>query len=574
MKTGRQLKNLMSTSAFRLIFIVIIVVFPINILTLLLSSTAVEEVERQVSIETKSALDLYMSQIDGAIERITMKMHYLALDDTDFIRLNRKGAADEAEYYDQLQAAVDLKNTLGDILEDNNWVTGVYAYFPETDMQIVGGRYTSYKSGLIAYLEKVAESSDADRLRKWEAVNIDGNEIVVFAAKYKQAYYGAWFELKRLAGTLELKGGETKETVHAFTDSTGQVRWSGMAGLENLELDKASQEYDGRGYVLIDTASKYADLHLVQLLLKSEVSNSLPYMIRILQAASLAALCILPIILISLKKWMLNPMNKLSKAMQKIEEGDMDFRIPEQNEGSEFGKIYRNFNRMMDEVANLKIDVYEQQIEKQQIKMRFLSQQIQPHFILNAMNILYSYEKEEYPLIQKMILCLAKYFRHIVNASADFVELRQEMEHIRNYFEIQQARYPETFFAMVEYDGELADCLLPPLLIQNFAENAIKHSLKIGNRIDIFVIAQKYKENRIRIRLVDTGEGIEDEVAEKVNTFYKTRKYQEGLGVGIQNAIERLDIIYGSDAGFAIGKEKPHGTRVEIILPLRRNREE
>ncbi len=55
--------------------------------------------------------------------------------------------------------------------------------------------------------------------------------------------------------------------------------------------------------------------------------------------------------------------------------------------------------------------------------MRFLSQQIQPHFILNAMNILYSYEKEEYPLIQKMILCLSKYFRYVVNANTDFVKL-------------------------------------------------------------------------------------------------------------------------------------------------------
>lgn len=219
-------------------------------------------------------------------------------------------------------------------------------------------------------------------------------------------------------------------------------------------------------------------------------------------------------------------------------------------------------------VSKLKIDVYEEKLEKQQIKMRFLSQQIQPHFILNAMNILYSYEKEEYPLIHKMILCLSKYFRYVVNANTDFVELSQEMNHIKNYFEIQQARYPDSFFAMVEYDEEVGDCLVPPLLVQNFAENAIKHSLKIENSIDIIVIAQKTEDNCIRIRLSDTGEGISDELLQKVELFRKTRQQQEGLGVGIQNAIERLDILYNGLSQFKITKEKPHGTRVEIVVPI------
>lgn len=82
------------------------------------------------------------------------------------------------------------------------------------------------------------------------------------------------------------------------------------------------------------------------------------------------------------------------------------------------------------------------------------------------------------------------------------------------------------------------------IIVQNFAENAIKHSLKIENSIDIIVIAQKTEDNCIRIRLSDTGEGISDELLQKVELFRKTRQQQEGLGVGIQNAIERLDILY------------------------------
>ena len=111
---------------------------------------------------------------------------------------------------------------------------------------------------------------------------------------------------------------------------------------------------------------------------------------------------------------------------------------------------------------------------------------------------------------------------------------------------------------------------MPPLLIQNFAENAIKHSLKIGNQIDIFVIAQPLGEDRIRIRVLDTGQGIAPEIVEKINEFRRTGVRQEGLGIGIQNAIERLSVLYGADTTFEIDRDEPHGTRIEIVLPLRR----
>jgi len=234
----------------------------------------------------------------------------------------------------------------------------------------------------------------------------------------------------------------------------------------------------------------------------------------------------------------------------------------------EFTQINKSFNRMMDQVSDLKIHVYEVQLEKQQIKMKFLSQQIQPHFILNTLNILYSYEQEEYPLIQKMILLLSRYFRYIVNANSDFVTLKEEMDHIRNYFDIQQVRYPETFFAMVEYAEEIEDCLVPPLLIQNFAENSIKHSIRIGNHIDIFVIAQKYDEEHLRIRMLDTGEGINETTLKKIKLFQETGEHQPGLGIGIQNAIERLKVLYGLNTSFEIGRDEPHGTRISIILPI------
>ena len=118
----------------------------------------------------------------------------------------------------------------------------------------------------------------------------------------------------------------------------------------------------------------------------------------------------------------------------------------------------------------------------------------------------------------------------------------------------------------MEWDEELDNCLIPPLLIQNFVENAIKHSLMIGNSIDIFVIAKKMGDEKIQIFVADTGKGISDEILEKIKRFRETKQYQDGLGVGIQNAIERLEVLYEGKAELKIGRDRPNGTRVELIL--------
>ncbi|WP_099467214.1 sensor histidine kinase [Konateibacter massiliensis] len=574
MKLKKVLHQIFQTSVFRLVFIIVILILPINILTLVFSSLTIEEVENQISLETQSALNLYMSQIDSAIESITMKMHETAINDIDFGRINVKEVDDKEEYYNQLQSAVNLKNTFDGIREDNKLVTGVFAVFPQKDVSIISSNYSTYDKVVTSYVKERIEDETVENLKQWEIVSVEDTENILFISKYKEGYYGAWINLSRLADKMEIFG-DSGDTIRAFTDEMGNSHYSNQSDFTAVELDKEHGSYGSESYVLVKAKSKYANLYVVQILFKNAITNDLPAIVQILKVCSVLALCILPIMIGALRRWMISPINRLSEAMQEVEAGNMDFRIAEDvHTGSEFEQINRNFNHMMEEVSNLKIDVYEEQLKSKDIKMRFLSQQIQPHFILNAMNIIYSYEPEEYPLIQKMILCLSKYFRYVVNANVDFVKLCDEMEYIRNYFEIQQARYPKTFFAVVEFDEEIADCLVPPLLIQNFAENAIKHSLKIGNKIDIFVIGQNMDGKYIKIRMVDTGEGIKDELIEKVEIFRKTRIYQDGLGVGIQNAIERLDTIYGEEARLKILQVNPHGTEVEMILPLRRGKEE
>ena len=161
--------------------------------------------------------------------------------------------------------------------------------------------------------------------------------------------------------------------------------------------------------------------------------------------AILTVILVIPLLILSINRQISQPLHRLITGIKHIEQGDLDYRIEAGNAGSEFEIINQNFNRMMNQVKNLKIDVYEKELERKQVKLRFLSQQIQPHFIMNAMNLIYSYEPDEYHLIQKMVINLVKYFRYIVKNDHTFVELKQELDHIDNYFEIQKGTLHRSF---------------------------------------------------------------------------------------------------------------------------------
>lgn len=553
-----------SAAVFRLIVIVLAVVIPLNLLTLVLGSTVIAEVERQISLETQGALQLYIGQLDDAVSRISTKMYMLAHSNEDFSRLNEKELTDTDEYYRQMQSVVRLRNTMQDILEDNSIVGGVYAYFPEKDYFIQEGGTNAQNTALAAFVPSAVEQ---EGVGGWQLADMEGEPLLLLLSSRRHAYYGAWISLRTLLQSTALLEGE-HGALQAFTDREGNVYCAGSDEIRQIDLFAPYQKINGEVCAAVWAQSDSTGLCYVHIMPKSQMANALPSAIRLLQALSVVSVLVIPIIVIAMQHWIIRPVNLLTGAMERIEQGEVDYRIPQSDVGSEFDLINCSFNRMMDEVSELKISMYEQQLKTDKIRLGFLSQQIQPHFILNALNVLYRYEPEEYPLIQKMILCLSKYFRYVVNANEDFVELGQELQHIQNYFDIQQARFLRAFRAEVIYDSDTAHCLIPPLIVQNFIENAIKHALIPGEIISIRVCACTDGE-RLHIRITDTGGGIPEEVLERIRQFRETREFRRDLGVGIQNAIDRLDIIYEEQASLDIARIEPRGTQVKIELPIK-----
>ena len=561
--------NQFSSAMVRLLIIVLAVIIPLNLLTIRLSRTVLQEVEKQISLETENALNLYCSQIDDAMGRATLIMNRFVRSNVHYLSLSDK-STEEQGMEAQMQSIVNLHYEVRQKLEDHTLIDGIMISFPAKDIVILGGAVNAKADEIRGIIEAQYEIQGQAQNKSWRIGGGSRGAYLFTVETYRNGYYALWIDLYSLMNKLSLSGRQEK-ILYCLTDREGKCYFSSQEQIAELKLDHSTLRLNENDYKQIAVNSARADLCIVQLISQGEINRLLPVAVRILQVFSFAALLIIPLIMFAIQKLVIAPINKLLDALEHIDQGDLDYRIDSAKRyGSEFDALNRHFNHTMDEVTELKIRIYEEKLKAQKIHLRFLSQQIRPHFILNTLNILYSYEKEDFPLIQRMILCLSRYFRYVVNANEDYVLLGQEIAHICNYFEIQQARFLRTFQSEIECDESLYNCMIPPLLIQSFAENAIKYALRPGEIISIAIHAEAMTDGRLHISVTDNGTGISDEALAKIQRFTKTREYQKDLGVGIQNAIDRLDLLYHGEGNVQVSKNEPRGTRVDIVMPILR----
>lgn len=566
---GAVRQSVFQSTIFRIVAVIIALVLPINIMTLVLSAIALEKNQEQVSREIQATLEVNAGSFEDMLVRSNRRLTYLIINEADFIALanatTRTQANERGAYLNTVKQ--DLKT----LQWEYDWIDLFYFQFPRVDYVVSAG----YPG--ISFLdcrETIVQASRREEApaARHEAREVGGVSTLFSLQSWNNANFGVIVNLERLLDKLELADGVQGRYLY-FADAQGRaLTKAGQAFYEERRTDVQAVQKASR-YQVFTVPIADSDLALVEIVDWEMQGEYLPSTIILLMAVSvLMALVVIPLLILYLRREVIRPLNRLVKAIGRIEQGDLDYRITSVREGREFDQINRSFNQMMDQVKALKIDVYDKELEKNNIRMRYLSQQVQPHFILNAMNIIYSCEPEEYPLIQKMVLCITKYFRYIVKVNTAFVTLGQELEHIENYFEIQRARFPGLFSACVECEDALTGAMVPPLLVQNFAENAIKHSLQMGREVDIRVLAQQYQhegEARMRIFVRDTGPGITDEVLQKIERFKQTQQSQPGLGVGIENAIERLKHLYFDRSVIRFCRNPDgHGTTVEIDLPV------
>jgi hypothetical protein len=207
--------------------------------------------------------------------------------------------------------------------------------------------------------------------------------------------------------------------------------------------------------------------------------------------------------------------------------------------------------------------IKEFQENKTAAELSFLQAQIKPHFLYNAINTFVSISRYDMERARSLLINFSNYLRRSFDFKdlSQFVPLKNEVELVKAYVEIQKARFEEEFEVNFEVCDDL-EVKVPILMLQPVVENAIVHGVLPGHeggRVDVSI---RKEGKHIKFSVRDNGVGMED--AKKMEAGGR----EFGHGVGLSNINRRLKELYGK--GLAINGVPGKGTEVTWIIPINR----
>src|SRR5262252_2427126 len=191
-------------------------------------------------------------------------------------------------------------------------------------------------------------------------------------------------------------------------------------------------------------------------------------------------------------------------------------------------------------------------------RMDALSRQINPHFLFNTLNTVTALIRFDPDSARGVVLKLSNILRRLLRKHETFVPLREELQFIDDYLDIEVARFGRENLDIVKHiDDNAIEAFVPSMLLQPIVENCLKNGLapKLGGgKIELRTTSN---DGRLRIEIEDNGVGISEEKQPHV--------YVEGIG--LSNVRERLRVLYGTDFQLDIQSQLSEGTLIRIDIP-------
>ncbi|WP_373231933.1 sensor histidine kinase [Cohnella sp.] len=553
-----------------------LIIAPLIVFLYYITLYSMDVVRVQVAQSNQNLLFTYTKQMDQSISNITSYLYKQILNDTDLKTLGTYEFGSES--YDLSQVATIKKMNLE--LANHPVAGALFAYHKDSD------------KFLVSYRDRAVFES-LDRLKKY----IDFNEfstpwivtahdadfaltkIVSFDSK---VFIGAWIPLRSLTEVIQpfrfgmegdiflVSSDGTTLTPHSLSEAELTRLRQALPG--NVQPYKIVEDTgDGGGRLTMWKKLEKSDLQLVISIPEKEILLQLPFYQKAIYIIPLVCLIILGLFIVIMRKMLLVPMNHLLSGMRKMVRGDLQVQLKE-NHSSEFSFLIRTFNYMVEEIRDLKINMYEEHIKVQEAEFKHLQAQINPHFYLNTLNIIYnSAVLNDTETVKTISLHLADYFRFRIRTNREAVSLHEEIAFVEGYLTIQKLRFMEMLSYSIEIDSALTDFLIPPLTLQPFVENCIIHGFKGDiEQLHIHIQAKPLESDPMHyfeIIVTDNGAGFSEDQLESLNqiSYFTDSTHSH---IGLWNVYHRLQMIFSNRASIHFHNEEPQGAAVRMKIPL------
>lgn len=449
---------------------------------------------------------------------------------------------------DRYLAEIKMKKSFREESRHMEHLSGMAWYAKELDTRVKMIREdieNGFDSDFQNNLNQVIGKMQRENHEAWFFHEINENRYLVRVLENQETYMVGWMNIQKICDEVKEKFPEESANIY--------LKIGHQLCSENIE-----------GEMLLSPQNEYK-ISVCAVMQEREIYNKFMNPYAVIPVVILLSILMMGVISVIVNRYFVHPMNSLRQAMIKMQEGDFDVRIDDKTAFSEFVLLNENFDRMAEKIKELKIEVYEKQLEKQKVELQYLQHQINPHFLTNCMNT-----------IQNLLIMgrtdQAETFTRLLSANIRYdlsaktmVLLKEEIAHVQNYIALQQVRYENQIRFHLEVDSNLLYCEIPNMIIQTFVENSIKHEICPDEVLEIFVQVQR-KKDTIFMEIKDNGDGFLPEILfdlRKGNSISKNGVEH----IGIKNVVQRLEIVYQGQAWITFYNDE-NGAVVNMVLPM------
>ena len=528
---------------FKLLLVLLLINILINIA---MSNITRNFIKNQNIVHLRSSIEIYADSVNEKLHSAERFMYSTITHSEDLEKLNHVQTF--LEYQENLKK---VQTSFTEFEYQNETHMTFLLETDSTDHFInVSNLYIPYEDYLLLKSNLKSLRSDISD-RKWKNVTTKNSEYLVKSVHYEGKIIYAVISSEDILKPLnKLNIGNNGKLSLKEPNNIPSSNY-----LIHAQNEKTHLPFDI--YVLVDYAEVFRNITLLEVFL-----SAVPIIITILSI----------IIILYIRQWMIKPITRLTERLSQL--GDSippsEFFI---SEGIlEIDKANDKLNKVIFDMQELKIREYHSQLELKKIELNYLKNQIRPHFYLNMLSMIHSMlQTKNYKEIEELTILTSNYLRHLFMANQDFSELKDEVQHIKDYLEIQRIRYGNSIYFSLDYNSDLQNTLVPSLLLQTFIENTIKHGFSFQNLFTILLSIKKVKtENSdyIQICIEDNGPGFSEEILSKLNQK-QSLITEDGHHIGITNTIERLNLLYPNDYSIAFENNEEGGAKILLLIPYK-----
>ncbi|MGB4659347.1 MAG: histidine kinase [Mobilitalea sp.] len=569
-----------STYSFRhRIFLIVALIFISFILIITWLSSYFTNILREKSYNNiKDTLQLYNNQLSENLEDIDIYLFEMNYNSSDISMINTQ--KDVSKVYNNIMRVKDL---LDYSLPSFSEIGGIFVYAPRNDTYIQSYKQTEnapVSNYIRDYLRKLNSGGAMDQVNTdtWFSQEVKNSYYLIRIIKIDNSYIGTWANVDELTSTFQsvsdLKGNVM------YVDSNGMPLSENEFSNYTFNLEPNLNNYtifkpeDGDKSLMVTSEITYCDYYLVALIPLKNIDVDLYTIYEAFIILILVIIVLVISLIISVNKFLSKPILLLENAATSIRSGNFDTKVPSDNSNcKEIIQIDTAFNNMIEEIQELRIDVYEEKISKSQIELQYLKSQIAPHFLINCLfsiSSLADSNSENHEILQKMVATLSDHLRYTLSDRTK-VPLEEELSYIYNYMELTKLRFPGFLTYISKIAPETKDASVFPLILLMFTENTIKYNMVMGEPLLVSITSEmmiKNEEKWIHIIHIDSGDGFDsDTLADLSEGPNHTSTHQDGRHLGIRNVAKRLELVYGDTATIRFSNEPGSGARIDIEIP-------